>query len=205
MEKPSSQPRLSWRAPTLHTVGVDEAGRGPLAGPVVAAAVILAPGKRLSGLTDSKLLTPQQRERLFALIQTHALAWAIGRAEVAEIDHLNIFHATLLAMQRAIAALPITPQHVLVDGTHCPPGLPYPCDAIIGGDRKIAAIAAASILAKVTRDREMVTWDQQFPGYGLAQHKGYSTPQHLEALQRLGATPIHRRSFQPVAALLETI
>ncbi|MGB6976808.1 MAG: ribonuclease HII [Gammaproteobacteria bacterium] len=180
-----------------HVAGVDEAGRGPLAGPVIAAAVIFKPRMHIQGVADSKTLTPKQRETLFARIIKQCLAYAIGRAEVAEIDTLNIFQATLLAMQRAIVALPIQPDHVQVDGTHCPE-LTCSHEAIVRGDERVAVISAASILAKVTRDREMLILDQQFPGYGFAQHKGYATPEHLEALGRLGPSLIHRRSFKPV-------
>lgn len=180
--------------------GVDEAGRGPLAGPVVAAAVILDPGRPIDGLNDSKRLTARQRDRLDEAIRTRALAWALGRAEVEEIDRLNILRATLLAMQRAVAALDPAPRRVLVDGDRCP-RLGCPAQAIVKGDQKVAAIAAASILAKVARDREMAQLDALYPGYGLARHKGYPTRDHVEALRRLGATPAHRRSFSPVRAL----
>jgi ribonuclease HII len=182
--------------------GVDEVGRGPLAGPVVAAAVILDPQQPIAGLADSKQLTERQRERLAELIREHALAWALGRAEVAEIDRINILQASLLAMQRAVEALSISPHQALVDGNRLP-RLSCPAQAIVGGDRTLAAISAASIIAKVARDREMVELDGVHPGYGLAQHKGYPTKQHLEALQRLGVTPLHRRSFGPVKRILE--
>ncbi len=182
--------------------GVDEVGRGPLAGPVVTAAVILDPARPIDGLADSKKLTERRREVLAELIKERALAWALGRAEVEEIDRLNILQATLLAMQRAVAALKPAPQHVLVDGNRCPE---FHCsaEAIIQGDGKVAAISAASILAKVSRDREMVALDAAYPGYGLAQHKGYPCKSHVEALERLGVTPIHRRSFGPVRRLVE--
>ena len=179
--------------------GVDEAGRGPLAGAVVAAAVILNPQKRIKGLTDSKLLTAKQREELAVLIKERCLAYAVGRAEVEEIDRLNIFQATLLAMHRAVTALSLLPELIQVDGTHCPPNLPCRAEAIIEGDLKIPAISAASIIAKVTRDHEMILLDQQYPGYGFAQHKGYATRVHLAALGKFGPCPIHRRSFAPVA------
>jgi ribonuclease HII len=182
----------------MEIAGIDEAGRGPLAGPVIAAAVILNPAKMIAGLADSKTLTEKKRDALFILIQEHALAWAIGRAEVEEIERLNIFHASLLAMQRAVLALPIMPEHALFDGTHCPQ-LPCFTEAIIKGDQKIPAISAASILAKVTRDREMRLLDAQYPGYGFAIHKGYGTAIHREALQRLGPCPQHRKSFRGVA------
>jgi len=180
---------------------VDEAGRGPLFGAVFAAAVILDPAKPIDGLNDSKKLSEKRREQLFAEIQQKALAFAIARAEVEEIDRLNILNASLLAMQRAVAALPVRAQQVLVDGNRCPK-LDLPCTAIVGGDGKVAAIAAASILAKVSRDRDLLELDAKYPGYGLAAHKGYPTRAHLEALQRLGVTPLHRRSFAPVRALL---
>lgn len=183
-----------------YVAGVDEAGRGPLAGPVIAAAVILNPKSRMRGLTDSKLLTEKKRESLFEQIKDKALAWAVGRAEVEEIDHLNIFHAGLLAMQRAVEALTIAPQHILVDGTHCP-RVACPAYAVIKGDLLVNAISAASIIAKVFRDQEMREWDAHYPGYGFAKHKGYSTKEHLIALQNLGPTAIHRRSFEPVYSL----
>lgn len=182
--------------------GVDEVGRGPLCGAVVTAAVILDPSRPIEGLNDSKKLSEARREALFPLIQQQALAWCIARAEVEEIDRLNILQATLLAMQRAVAGLSITPQRVLVDGNRCPT-LPMPAAAVVKGDSRVPAIAAASILAKVARDREMVELDLCYPGYGLARHKGYPTPMHLAALRQLGVTPIHRRSFAPVRALLE--
>jgi ribonuclease HII len=176
--------------------GVDEAGRGPLAGPVVTAAVILAPGVAIPGVKDSKALTPERRVELAEVIRERALAWALGRAEVAEIDQLNIFHATLLAMQRAVLALTVRPNGAIFDGNRCP-DLPCPTEAVVGGDALVPAISAASILAKVARDREMVEYDGIYPGYGFGRHKGYATRQHLDALSRLGPTPIHRRSFAP--------
>lgn len=201
MERPGKSrkllPPLQWIHDITLTAGVDEVGRGPLAGPVVAAAVILHPQKSIAGLADSKLLTERQREQLFPRIQEAAVAWAIGRVEVAEIDILNIFHASLLAMQRAVLALSVMPEHALFDGVHCPI-LPCATQAVIAGDRKIAAISAASVLAKVIRDREMVELDQHYPGYGFAQHKGYGTAIHREALQRLGPCVLHRRSFAGV-------
>ncbi len=177
--------------------GVDEVGRGPLAGPVVTAAVILDPEKPIEGLADSKKLSEKKREQLFKLIKENCIAWAVGRAEVHEIDKINILQASLLAMERAVLKLPITPEKVLVDGNR-KPNLPMPCTAIIGGDDTVAAISAASILAKVTRDREMVVYDAYYPEYGFASHKGYGTKQHLEALQKHGITIIHRLSFAPV-------
>lgn len=177
--------------------GVDEAGRGPLAGPVFAAAVILNSKKPIVGLADSKQLSATKREYLAEKIQQNAIAWAVARAEVEEIDRLNIFQASLLAMQRAVFALTQIPSLVLVDGKHSPK-LACPTQAIIKGDQKIASISAASILAKVHRDTEMILLDGHYPGYGFAQHKGYGTKQHLLALHALGPSIIHRRSFSPV-------
>ena len=182
--------------------GVDEVGRGPLCGAVVTAAVILDPARAILGLNDSKKLTEARRELLFDEIREKALSWCIARAEVEEIDQLNILHATMLAMQRAVAGLHITPRLALIDGNRCPQ-LAVPSAAVVKGDSKVPAIAAASILAKVSRDREMQALDRQYPGYGIAGHKGYPTAVHLEALQRLGPTPVHRRSFGPVRRLLE--
>lgn len=185
--------------------GVDEAGRGPLAGPVFAAAVILHPEKTINGLTDSKLLSAKRREQLFIEIQTNALAWAIAKADVDEIDAINILQASLLAMQRAVLALTAIPQLILVDGNKCPQYLPCPAQAIVQGDKTVAAISAASILAKVARDNEMCLLDKQYPGYGFAVHKGYGTKAHLTALTKLGASPIHRRSFTPVNKLVRNV
>lgn len=181
--------------------GVDEVGRGPLAGPVVAAAVILDENVIIEGLADSKKLSAKRRIALAQQIEHSAIAYAMGRAEVTEIDHINIFQASLLAMQRAVAQLPVQPHQVLVDGRHCPQ-LPYPAQAIIKGDQTVAAISAASIIAKVARDQEMCAWEQSYPGYGFAQHKGYPTSAHLQALKQLGVTPLHRRSFAPVRLCL---
>ena len=181
--------------------GVDEVGRGPLVGAVVAAAVILDPAQPIAGLADSKKLSEKKRETLAVTIKERALAWCVARAEVEEIDQLNILHASLLAMRRAVLGLSTAPTHVQVDGNRCPE-LPYPAEAIVKGDSKVAEISAASILAKVARDQEMVTLDAEYPGYGLAQHKGYPTAQHLEALGQLGPTPIHRKSFGPVKRML---
>jgi ribonuclease HII len=184
--------------------GVDEVGRGPLCGAVVTAAVILDPARPILGLKDSKKLTAARREELFDEICEKSLAWCIARAEVEEIDQLNILHATMLAMQRAVAGLSITPRLALIDGNRCPQ-LDVPSESVVKGDTKVPAIAAASILAKVSRDREMQALDLQYPGYGIAGHKGYPTPAHLAALQLLGPTPIHRRSFAPVRKLLEQV
>jgi ribonuclease HII len=182
--------------------GVDEVGRGPLAGPVVAAAVILDPQRPLEGLKDSKQLSERRREELDQQIRERALAWALGRAEVHEIDSINILQASLLAMQRAVAGLTVSPELVLVDGNRCP-RLDYPSQAVIKGDALVPVISAASIIAKVARDREMVELDRRYPGYGLARHKGYPSKAHLSALQDLGVTPVHRRSYAPVRRLLE--
>jgi ribonuclease HII len=182
--------------------GVDEVGRGPLCGAVVTAAVILDPARPILGLNDSKKLSEARREQLFDEICEKALAWCIARAEVEEIDQLNILQATMLAMQRAVEGLSVTPKLALIDGNRCP-ALKVPSAAVVKGDSQVPAIAAASILAKVSRDREMQLLDAQYPGYGIAAHKGYPTPVHLEALRRLGPTPIHRRSFAPVRALLD--
>lgn len=181
--------------------GVDEAGRGPLAGPVSAAAVILDPARPIAGLDDSKKLSPRRREALVGAIEERALAWSIAWATVEEIDRLNILQASLLAMQRAVAALDPAPGHVLVDGNRCP-AFQCTAEAVVGGDASVASIAAASILAKVARDRLMCELDRDHPGYGLAVHKGYPTRAHLEALARLGPCAVHRRSFAPVRALL---
>ncbi len=182
--------------------GVDEVGRGPLCGPVVTAAVILDPLRPIDGLNDSKKLTAARREALFDEICEKSLAWCIARAEVEEIDQLNILHATMLAMKRAVEGLSVTPRLALIDGNRCPQ-LSVPSAPVIQGDGQVPAIAAASILAKVSRDREMCALDLCYPGYGLATHKGYPTPHHLDALRRLGPTIIHRRSFAPVRNLLE--
>lgn len=189
---------------TLLIAGVDEVGRGPLAGPVIAAAVILDPARPIAGLADSKKLSPARRERLTLDIRANALAWALGRAEVAEIDRLNIFQASLLAMRRAVEALPMTPDRVLVDGKHCPP-LACPCTAIVKGDATVPAISAASILAKVARDAELRELHDHYPQYGFARHKGYPTAEHLDALRRYGPCPEHRRSFAPVAAVRQIV
>jgi ribonuclease HII len=179
--------------------GVDEAGRGPLAGPVSAAAVILQPERPISGIADSKTLSPSQREVLDARIRAEALAWSVGWASVEEIDRINILQATLLAMQRAVAGLALPPARVLVDGNRCP-ALDCETRAIVRGDRSVAVIGAASILAKVARDRLMQDLDRRFPEYGFAVHKGYPTKAHLDALRRFGPCAEHRTSFAPVRA-----
>ena len=185
-----------------HVCGVDEVGRGPLAGPVVAAAVVLDPARPIHGLADSKTLSERRRELLYAEVCEKALAWSLGRAEVAEIDAINILQASLLAMQRAVSGLAVSPQHALVDGNRLPK-LPCRARAIVGGDASEPCISAASIIAKVTRDREMVALDARYPGYGLAQHKGYPTKRHLAALALLGVSEIHRRTFGPVRRLID--
>ncbi|AWC92739.1 TPA: ribonuclease HII [Morganella morganii subsp. morganii] len=181
--------------------GVDEVGRGPLVGAVVTAAVILDPQNPIEGLADSKKLTEKKRERLFTEIQEKALYWSIGRAEAAEIDQINILQATFLAMQRAVAGLPVRPGFVLVDGNKAP-DFGVPAQAVIKGDGLVPEISAASILAKVTRDREMAELDKQFPQYGFAKHKGYPTALHLEMLTQYGVTEHHRTSFGPVRRAL---
>lgn len=188
--------------PDGRVAGVDEAGRGPLAGPVVAGAVILDPHNPIDGLQDSKRLTAARREVLYVEIQEKALAWAVASADVGEIDRINILQATMLAMQRAVEALQPAAQHALIDGNRCPV-LACPAQAIVKGDSRVAAISAASIMAKVTRDREMLSLDLQYPGYGLAQHKGYPSKAHIEALENLGVTPIHRLTYAPVRRVME--
>lgn len=181
----------------MKIAGVDEAGRGPLIGSVVAAAVILDPNNPIQGLNDSKKLSEKKREKLFVEIQEKALAWSIAEATHQEIDELNILNATLLAMQRAVAGLSITPDKVLVDGDK-KPHLAMDCEAVVGGDALHAEISAASILAKVTRDRQMLEMDQQYPEYQFAKHKGYPTKVHLEKIEQYGVLPEHRRSYRPV-------
>jgi ribonuclease HII len=182
--------------------GVDEAGRGPLAGPVVASAVILDPRKRIRGIRDSKVIEPQERTELAIKIRSSAIAWSVAWADVEEIDNLNILQATYLAMRRALLGLRVRPAHVQVDGDRCPSfiGLSLDCsfEAIVDGDARRICIGAASILAKTTRDAMMVGLDAIYPQYGFASHKGYSTPEHFEALSKYGPSPIHRRSFEPV-------
>ena len=188
--------------PPGRVAGVDEAGRGPLAGPVVAGAVILHPDRPIAGLRDSKKLSAARRDDLYEQICDRALAWATGSASVAEIDAVNILQATMLAMQRAVAGLEPAAEHVLIDGNRCP-DLDCPARAIVRGDNLVAAISAASILAKVTRDREMLALDEDYPGYGFASHKGYPSKAHLDALGRLGVLPVHRRSFAPVRRITQ--
>ncbi len=183
--------------------GVDEAGRGPLAGPVCAAAVILDPNQPIEGLNDSKKLTAKKREALAPLIKARALAWCIAWADVSEIDSFNILQATMLAMTRAVEGLQVKPELILVDGNRTPKNLPAPASAVVKGDAKVAAIAAASILAKTARDAKMVALDAVYPGYGFAKHAGYGTAQHIEAIRTLGITPEHRRTFEPVKSMVK--
>jgi ribonuclease HII len=182
--------------------GVDEAGRGPLCGPVVAAAVILDPARPIEGLADSKKLSARSRERLAGLIRQRSLAWSVAEATAEEIDRLNILHASLLAMQRAVAGLAVIPDEVRVDGNRCPE-ISLPVRAIVGGDALDAAISAASILAKTARDARMVELDRLYPQFGLARHKGYPTAAHLEAIRRYGIEDFYRKSFAPVRQLLD--
>lgn len=195
--KPNFEIELGYSTPLC---GVDEAGRGPIAGPVVAAAVILDPDNAPIGLNDSKKLSEAKRETLFAAITAHA-QYGIGEASVAEIDEINILQASLLAMRRAVAALPIQPATALIDGNKLP-DLPMAAHALVKGDARSLSIAAASILAKVTRDRQMVEMHKAFPDFGFAQHKGYPTPAHLSALATFGLTPHHRRTFRPIHNIL---
>jgi len=204
--KSSSKPEqisLVFDVPGL-VAGVDEAGRGPLAGPVVAAAVILDELKPIKGLKDSKMLTEKRRESLFDEIRAKSLCCSIAQASVEEIDTLNILHATMLAMRRAVEGLRLLPAKVLVDGNRLPV-LRFPAEAIIGGDATVQSISAASILAKVHRDRLCIELDAAHPQYGFASHKGYSTPEHLDALRLHGASPVHRRTFAPVREALERV
>jgi len=181
--------------------GVDEVGRGPLAGDVVTAAVILDPLQQIEGLADSKKLSKRRREELYVEICAKALSWSVGRASVEEIDRYNILQATMMAMYRAVSGLSIQPEYVAVDGNRLPKW-PYSGETVVKGDTKVAEISAASIVAKVTRDRELVAFDRQYPEYGFAQHKGYATAKHMEAIKLHGPTNIHRRSFEPVKGLL---
>ncbi len=188
-----------WRAPKWVTclAGVDEVGRGPLAWDVVTAAVILPANHGIEGLADSKALSARQRENLYKDIMSRADSWCVGRATVAEIDRFNILQATLMAMRRAVMGLKIQPDYVAVDGNRLPQW-EYKGEAVVKGDGRVEVISAASIIAKVVRDAEMKKMDAKYPGYGFAKNKGYGTAQHLEALQRMGPTPIHRRTFAPV-------
>ena len=192
---------LSFERGFMLIAGVDKVGRGPLAGPVVAAAVIIDATSPIAGLADSKKLSSKKREILAEIIKNSAISWAIGSASVEEIDQLNILQATLLAMQRAITGLPIKPDHIQIDGQHTPRLEYYSMEAIINGDALIPVISAASIIAKVARDQLMVAYDEQYPGYGFAKHKGYGTAAHLSSLKQFGPTTIHRRSFAPLNML----
>jgi len=185
-------------AAARRVAGVDEAGRGPLAGPLLVSAVILRPRRPIAGLDDSKKLTAKRRDELYDQIVEHALAYSIIEIGVDEIDRINIFQATMAGMRRALCALAEPPEQALIDGNRLPPDLPCPARAVVGGDALHASISAASILAKVTRDRLLEQLDRQYPEYGFARHKGYSTPDHLAALQRHGPCAIHRRSYAPV-------
>lgn len=183
--------------------GVDEAGRGPLAGPVSAAAVILDPDRPIEGLNDSKKLSAKKREALEPLIKERALAWCVAWASVEEIDSINILQATMLAMRRAVEGLGVKPELILIDGNRCPDRLPAHAEAVVKGDARVQAISAASILAKTARDRLMTEIDREYPQYGFAKHAGYGTKAHLDALREYGASPVHRRSFGPVARAIE--
>ena len=200
-----AQSSFSWPLPRC-VAGIDEAGRGPLAGPVVAAAVILDPRDPIDGIADSKVLTPERREVLAVEIHRRSLAWGLGWADAAEIDTLNILQATFLAMRRAMLALPCRPEHVVIDGDRCPAfaGLGFACtfEPVVDGDATVTSVGAASILAKVFRDRHMCELEQRYPGYGFAEHKGYATPVHLEVLRRLGPSAVHRASYAPVQSSL---
>lgn len=198
----SCQAAFEFDAPVHRICGVDEAGRGPLAGPVVAAAVILDPARPIEGLADSKMLSASARASLAVLIRAHALAWAVAEASVEEIDRLNILGATMLAMQRAVGALDPSPALALVDGNRLP-RLNVEARAIVRGDATVPAISAASILAKTVRDAMLDDLDARYPGYGFGRHRGYPTRAHLDAIRQLGVTPVHRRSFGPVRAVLE--
>ncbi len=200
---PRRRPVSSTLDPCLRVAGIDEAGRGPLAGPVVVAAVILDPNRGIRGLDDSKQLSESTRETLYGRIVERALAWRIVFVDCQQIDRINIFQATLHGMREAADGLDPAAEHLLIDGNKLPPDLPCPAQAVVGGDALEPAIGAASILAKVARDRYMVELDARHPGYGFARHKGYGVPEHLEALARLGPCPEHRRSFAPVRRLLE--
>lgn len=192
------QPDLFFDPASALTAGVDEAGRGPLAGPVVAAAVILDPNNPIEGLADSKKLTAKKREALEPLIKERALAWCVAEASVEEIDEINILQATMLAMQRAVAGLQVQPEFVQVDGNRIPK-LPMMAEAIVKGDAKVEAISAASILAKTHRDAYMMEQAKKYPGYGFENHMGYGTAEHIKAVETLGVLPIHRKTFKPIS------
>jgi len=203
-KKQALPPILDWQERGSFVAGVDEVGRGPLAGPVVAAAVILDPNQPIEGLMDSKKISEKRREILAKEIKSKALSWSISRVDVDEIDRINILQASLLAMTIAVNELNQLPDFVMVDGNRIPDNLGISAEAIVKGDDRVSCISAASIIAKVARDSEMIEMDQLYPGYGLAKHKGYPTKIHIQALQQLGVTAIHRRSFGPVKKLLES-
>ena len=204
VKKQTLPPILDWESRGQYVAGVDEVGRGPLAGPVVAAAVILDPNNPIEGLIDSKKITEKRREILAEEIKEKALAWAIARVDVDIIDEINILQASLRAMAISVAELQQQPDYVMIDGNKIPSELTIKAEAIVKGDDRVPCISAASIIAKVARDQEMIEMDSIYPGYGLAKHKGYPTKVHMEALQKLGVTVIHRRSFGPVKRLLES-
>ena len=205
VKKQTLPPILDWAERGQHVAGVDEVGRGPLAGPVVAAAVILDPNNPIDGLMDSKKITEKRREVLAEEIKEKALAWAISRIDVDVIDEINILQASLRAMAISVADLKQEPDFVMIDGNKIPSELTIKAEAIIKGDDRVPCISAASIIAKVARDQEMIEMDSVYPGYGLAKHKGYPTKVHIEALQQLGITKIHRRSFGPVKRIIEKL
>ncbi|MCW8899194.1 MAG: ribonuclease HII [Gammaproteobacteria bacterium] len=205
VKKQPLPPILDWSDRGQFVAGVDEVGRGPLAGPVVAAAVILDPDNPIEGLMDSKKITEKRREVLAKEIKEKALSWAIARVDVDEIDRINILQASLQAMTIAINDLNQQPDYVMIDGNRVPVGITIKAEAVVKGDDRVACISAASIIAKVARDNEMVEMDEVYPGYGLAKHKGYPTKVHIEALQKLGVTKIHRRTFAPVKKVLATV
>lgn len=204
VKKQSLPPILDWTDRGRFVAGVDEVGRGPLAGPVVAAAVILDPNQPIEGLMDSKKISEKRREVLAKEIKEKALAWAISRVDVDIIDEINILQASLRAMTISVSQLEQQPDFVMIDGNKIPVDLTINAEAVVKGDDRVACISAASIIAKVARDREMIEMDNIYPGYGLAKHKGYPTKVHIEALQQLGVTDIHRRSFGPVRKVLES-
>ena len=205
VKKQSLPPILDWTNRGQFVAGVDEVGRGPLAGPVVAAAVILDPNQPIEGLMDSKKISEKRREVLAVEIKEKALAWAISRIDIDVIDEINILQASLRAMAISVADLKQQPDFVMIDGNKIPPDLMIQAEAVVKGDDRVPCISAASIIAKVFRDHEMIEMDKIYPGYGLAKHKGYPTKVHMEALQELGVTDIHRRSFGPVKKILEAL
>lgn len=205
VKKQALPPILDWENRGQFVAGVDEVGRGPLAGPVVAAAVILDPNEVIEGLADSKKITEKRREELAVEIKEKALSWAISRVDIDIIDEINILQASLRAMTIAVSELEQQPDFVMIDGNKIPAELTIKAEAIVKGDDRVPCISAASIIAKVARDQEMVDMDKIYPGYGLAKHKGYPTKVHMEALQQLGVTKIHRRSFGPVKKLIQNL